>query len=69
MTIAEIRQSDKPMLLPTDVAEVLQMDAQAVRDTAANEPEKFAVPVLRIGRPTQNPRIPLLRFLGYEVET
>ena len=30
MTIAEIRHSDKPMLLPADVAEVLQMDAQAL---------------------------------------
>ncbi len=69
MTIAEIRHSDKPMLLPTDVAEVLQMDAQAVRDTAANEPEKLGFPVIRIGRRTKIPRIPFLRFLGYEVET
>lgn len=69
MTIAEIRHSDKPMLLPADVAEVLQMDAQAVRDTAANAPEKFGFPVIRIGRRTKIPRIPFLRFLGYEVET
>ena len=63
MTIAEIRHSDKPMLLPADVAEVLQMDAQAVRDTAANEPEKFGFPVIRIGR-HEDPSHPVFEIPG-----
>lgn len=69
MTIAEIKQSDKPMLRPADIAPVLQMDAQAIRDTAAYEPERLGFPVIRIGRRTKIPRIPFLKFLGYEVET
>lgn len=66
MTLEEMQTTDKPMLTPADVAAVLHMDAQAVRDTAAQDPEKLGFPVLRIGTRTRIPRIPFLRFLGVE---
>lgn len=68
MTIAEIKASDKPLLFPADIAGVLQMDAQAVRDTAAKDPDALGFPVIRIGTRTKIPRIPFLRYLGYDTE-
>ena len=69
MTIDEIKASDKPMLLPADIAGVLRMDPQAVRDIAASEPEKLGFPVMRVGTRTKIPRIPFLRFLGEEANS
>ena len=69
MTVDEIKASDKPMLLPADVAGVLRMDPQAVRDIAAIEPEKLGFPIMRVGTRTRIPRIPFLRFLGEEVSS
>ena len=44
MTIQEIQKSDRPFLLPADVAEVLQCDPQCIRILA--EYRKFCTEVL-----------------------
>ena len=64
MTLDEIKASDKSVLTPAEVAEVLGCDAQDVRIQARLAPEKLGFPVIIIKSRTKIPRIPFLRFLG-----
>lgn len=66
MTLNEIRSSDKPLLTPDDIAEVIGSNPQTIRIIARDRPEMLGFPVSRIGKYTRIPRIPFLRFLGYE---
>ena len=68
MTLEEIRRSDKLLLTPADIAEVLGSDAQTIRIEARDHPERLGFPVSRIGKLTRIPRIPFLEFLGYGAE-
>lgn len=65
MTLEEIRRSDKLLLTPADVAEVLGTDAQTLRVEARDHPERLGFRVSRIGKMTRIPRLPFLAFLGY----
>ena len=65
MTLEEIRSSDKLLLTPADVAEVLGTDAQTLRVEARDHPKRLGFPVSRIGKMTRIPRLPFLAFLGY----
>lgn len=64
MTLDEIKASDKLMLTPAEVAEVLGCDAQDVRIQARLAPEKLGFPVIIIKSRTKIPRIPFLRYMG-----
>lgn len=64
MTLDEIRESDKAVLTPADVAEVLQCDPQDIRTTARLAPERLGFPVSIIGHRTKIPRISFLKFMG-----
>lgn len=69
MTLDEIKASDKVLLTAADVAEVLGVDAQGIRIMAHNQPERLGFPVTVIGRGGRGvriPKIPFLRFMGYE---
>lgn len=66
MTLNEIRSSDKILLTPGDIAEVIGSNPQTIRDTALYSPADLGFPVCRVGKYTRIPRIPFLRFLGYE---
>ena len=69
MTIDEIKASDKTMLTAADVAEVLGVDAQGIRIMAHEQPERLGFPVTVVGRGGRGvriPRVPFLRFMGYE---
>lgn len=63
MTLEEIRASDKLLLTPNDVAEVLSFDPQVIRIQAKEDPSKLGFPVIVAGSRTKIPRIPFLRFL------
>lgn len=67
MTLEEIKASDKTMLTPADVAEVLQADAQDIRIMAKQRPELLGFQVCIIKTRTKIPRIPFLRFMGIDV--
>lgn len=67
MTLDEIRNSDKTMLTPADIAEVLQADPQDIRLSARQRPELLGFPVCVIKSRTKVPRIPFLRFMGVDV--
>lgn len=64
MTLDEIRRSDKVLLTPADVAEVLGADPQTIRTAALDNPQTLGFPVSRIGKLTRIPRKPFLAFLG-----
>lgn len=69
MTLNEIKTSDKVMLTPADVAEALGVDAQGIRVMAREQPERLGFPVTVVGRGGHGvriPRVPFLRFMGYE---
>ncbi len=68
MTLNEIKNTDKPMLLPAEVAPVLGCDAHSIRVQARQYPELLGFPVVVIGNRTLIPRRPFLRFLGEEAE-
>lgn len=60
MTIKEIRQSDKDMLTPSDIAELLNADPQTIRIAARVAPERLGFPVVVIGNRVRIPKIPFL---------
>ena len=64
MTLDEIRHSEKVLLTPADVAEVLGADPQTIRTAALDNPQTLGFPVSRIGKRTIIPRKPFLAFLG-----
>lgn len=69
MTLNEIKSSDKVMLTPADIAEALGVDAQGIRIMAHEQPERLGFPVTVVGhggRGVRIPRVPFLRFMGYE---
>lgn len=68
MTIAQIKESDKPFLTPADVAPVLGSDPHTVRCTARQRPELLGFPFTFSGNRMKIPRIPFLRFLGEEAQ-
>jgi len=68
MTIKEIRESDKAWITPKVAAGVLNCDPMYIRIAARDFPERLGFPVTRIGNRTKIPRIPFLRYLGYETK-
>lgn len=66
MTLDEIKISDKLMLTPADVSEVLNADPQDIRLQARTDPGKLGFPVVIIKTRTKIPRIPFLRFMGVD---
>lgn len=69
MTLDEIRNSDKPLLTPKEVASALGLDEQGIRVQAHENPAALGFPVVvtgRKGRSVRIPRVPLMRYLGIE---
>ena len=68
MNIEDILASTTPMLRPADVAPIIGCDPQWVRDTAKSNPAALGFPIIVVGTRVEIPRIPFLRFMGYEEE-
>lgn len=68
MTVAELIKSEKVLLNPTDICDILGSDPQSIRDQAHSEPALLGFPVIVVGSRTKIPRIPFLKFIGLEVE-
>ena len=69
MTLEELRNSDKPLLTPKEVASALGLDEQGIRVQAHENPVALGFPVVitgRKGRSVRIPRVPLMRYLGIE---
>lgn len=68
MTVEQMLKSNKVTLSPADVSEAIACDPRYIRAAAKTNPESLGFPVMLIGNSTRIPRIPFLRFLGYEVK-
>lgn len=68
MTLAQVAAMDCLVLTPTQAASVMGCDPYYI-SVASQTPEGrtyLGFPVVRIGNRTKIPRIPFLRFLGWE---
>ena len=65
MTIDEIRNSDKVMLTPAEVASAIGTDAQGIRIMAHDNPAALGFPVTITGREGRRVLIPRIPFLNY----
>ena len=58
-----LKQIDVPFLIPADVAPILGVDPQAIRNQAHEDPSQLGFPVCVIGTRIKIPRIPFLQFV------
>ena len=68
MTLKEIAAMTTATITPAIVAKATNGDPQYIRDAARDCPERLGYPVMRLGSRTKIPRIPFLRYMGYEGE-
>lgn len=62
MTLAEIMKSEKDMLTPTDVAEVLGVNAYSINLQAKDDVRALGFPASKVGTRV---RIPRLGFINW----
>ena len=63
MTIEEIKQSNKTLLTPADIAPILGCNPHQIRVTAHDRPELLGFPVCVVGNRTKIPRAHFLEFI------
>lgn len=63
MTLSEIKQSDKDVLIPADVAPVIGCNPHQIRVTARQRPELLGFPVIVVGTRVKIPRKPFIQFI------
>lgn len=66
MTLTEIKQTEKAMLTPADIAPVLGCDPNSIRRAARICQELLGFPVTVVGNRTLIPRKPFLQYIGEE---
>lgn len=65
MTLTEIRESHKTMLVPADVADVLECMPYSINTQAQTDPSKLGFPVCVMGNRVKIPREAFLYWLQY----
>lgn len=72
MTLLEIKNSDKDMLTPNDIAEIIGCKPYTisvqVKEDKENCINSFPFPTIKIGSRTRIPRLPFLKAMGVNVE-
>lgn len=68
MTLADIAQMDSNFLTPAEASKIIGCEANYIRVQAASQEGRVALgfPIIRLGNVTKIPRIPFLRFMGWE---
>lgn len=64
MTIEQIKSSDKACLVSEDVAGILHVNPQQLRNIAKSDKSKLGFPVMITGTRVKIPRLPFLKWLG-----
>ena len=62
MTLAELRKSDKDVLTPADISDVLGSDPETIRITARQRPELIGYPYTFTGNRMKIPRAAFLKW-------
>ena len=65
MKMAEIRASQKDVLTPADVAEVLGCGQYGINIQAQQCPERLGFPVVMIGNRVKIPRLAFIHWMDY----
>lgn len=65
MTRAEIEASEKEVLVCSDVAGLLGVNAYTLHETAIEKPGNLAFPVLVFNRNVRIPRLPFMKAMGW----
>ena len=63
MTLEQIRISDKTMLTPDDVSEVLGCNGYAINLQCKDDPKKLGFPVCVLGTRVRIPRVAFVKWL------
>jgi len=63
MTLTEMRQSDKVMLTPDEVSEVLGCNGYAINLQCKDDPRKLGFPVCVLGTRVRIPRVAFIKWL------
>ena len=68
LTLESIALMDKPFLTPEEATDILGCQAQLIRKAATTIEGRqgMGFPVVRMGTHTKIPRIPFLRYMGWE---
>ena len=61
--LAALIRDDRDLLLATDIAPVLGVDANSIRRQADAEPGALGFPVIRVGAKTLIPRRPFIQYI------
>ena len=65
MTYNELLTSDKPMLVPTDIADIIGCMPHSINVQAQTDPAKLGFPVCVLGTRVKIPREGFIRWLKY----
>lgn len=68
MKVSEALESTADILSAVDVAEMLSVNAQSIRDQAKTAPAMLGFPVAVIGTTVKIPRVAFLLWMGYRPE-
>lgn len=66
--LRELIALERDYFVPAQVAEVLGMDAQAIRILGRRNPERLPFPVIVSGVRVKIPKIPFLKYMGVDVQ-
>jgi len=69
MTLDEIRQSERTVLVAADIADVLGSDPNTIRRQAHDDPAMLGFPVIVMGCRVKIPRAAFLRYMDGEGES
>ena len=67
--LRELIALERDYFVPAQVAEVLGMDAQAIRILGRRNPERLPFPVIVSGEHDKIPKIPFLKYMGVDVQS
>ena len=63
MTLNELRSCDKTFLFASDIADLLEVAPESIRDQARTDPKGFPFPVIVVGTRVKIPRVPFTEFI------
>ena len=67
MTLQQIESDTREILIPSDIAPILECDPHDIRVAARQKPELLGFPVILIGNRVKIPRLAFLEFMNGRV--
>lgn len=67
-TLEEIEAYPRELLNATDIADLMHMDPQDIRDQAKKDASKLGFPVITVGHSIRIPKRPFIKFMRGELQ-